>query len=142
MNRDRDLLLTALIFIGFALMALLGALLVSCASAPPPRPEIPLEKPWTALDACTVTPNDVSCPHDSVAAAVEGCINLWGAVRTCRVDLEETKATGGIDKAELLGAVQRANAETAKAVSWGWVKGAIGLAVGALAAGLLAGLVR
>jgi len=142
MNRDRDLLLTALIFIGFALLALLGALLVSCASAPPPRPEIPLEKPWTALDACTVNPTDVSCPHDSVSAAVEGCINLWGSVRACRVDLEEKTELAGIDKAELQGAVQRAEAERDAYKSQRWWFALGGIAAGALAAGLLAGLVR
>lgn len=117
--------------------------LASCCphrpSASPPGPSDGAA--WRAMiDRCAAG-EPVRCPADVFRAGVAACIDDWESARVGEVELRRCREMAGVDRAEMQGTVDilRDTVEQLRAQRWVW--GAIGVAIGALAAGLAAAAV-
>lgn len=122
-----------------------AAVLVVClglAGCPPPRVEPVPVLPDSALQvacdeslrACVEAPTEAACD------AAEACSVVLHAAETCRADLEECHGLAAVDVGEQAALKDRAleRVDDLERERWFWGLG--GTALGALLAGLLAGL--
>lgn len=87
----------------------------------------------TMIDRCE--PGEpVTCPADVFARGVAACIDDWEAARVGEVELRRCRELAGVDRAEMQGTVDilRDTVERLRGQRWIW--GAVGVAIGALAA--------
>jgi hypothetical protein len=118
-----------------------------------PRPNPPLaepneEEPSEALEilkgGCSRIEGLSSwdCSQEAIYAAGHGLVDAAFDLKEARLALDAQKKLGTIDKAELAGQLWDAQQDADHQSTMKWVWGAVGVAIGGLAAGLLAGLVR
>jgi len=128
------------------LVVLVALFFARCSSAPAPvikSDPLPHKASVSALvDDCEREGGSVVCPCETFVAGVDGCLALLEGLGVCRVDLQECQALSIVDKDELEAAAKRAEQErdAAKRERWYWGLG--GLGIGAIIAGLLAGLIH
>lgn len=111
-------------------------ILGSCSA--PPRAILP---PATLSGICE--PSIEACSVERakpICNAALACVDAREQAEVCAVRLQECSQVAGIDRAELEAARQRAEADAQAARESRWWWGAVGVAAGALLAGLLAGL--
>lgn len=82
------------------------------------------------------------CTTAGIGVAAHALIDCGYDLRDCRASLDSQSQLAGIDRAELRGAVARAEAEMDSARSQRWVWGAIGVAVGAIITGVVVGAAK
>ncbi|MFH2079035.1 MAG: hypothetical protein ABIJ73_10025 [Pseudomonadota bacterium] len=128
------------------------ALLAGCQSALTPRPALPdIPRPQDALlAACDrAGPGQVELPAVALVCDRRGMldahgavVDLWLAAETYRAELARERTHGAADRAVGAGQLASRDARIGQLESQRWIWGAVGVGVGALLAGLIAGLAR
>ncbi|OGO08155.1 MAG: hypothetical protein A2Y61_00285 [Chloroflexi bacterium RBG_13_60_13] len=129
-----------------ALAALVALALVSgCAHRPPASsPPKDLPRPQDLLVAACPAAHGPTVPCDRVGllAAHASTVNLWLLATECRIESERLRAHCAADAGVAAGLAAQQAARIDDLESQRWIWGVVGVAGGALVAGLLAGLVR
>lgn len=122
-----------------------AAVLVVClglAGCPPPRVEpVPVLPDSTLRVACDESLRScVEAPTEAACDAAEACSVVLNAAERCRADLAECHGLAAVDVGEQAALRAQAEARVGELETQRWFWGLAGTAVGALLAGLLAGL--
>lgn len=113
----------------------------------PHRPAMPPPGPsdgtaWRSMIERCEPGDPVRCPADVYRVGVAACIDDWESARAGEVELRRCRELAGVDRAELQGTVDILRDTIERLRSHRWVWGAVGVALGALAAGVIAGVAR
>ena len=124
----------------------LAILAAGCPHRPGPAPSSlpPLPRPQDALiEACPPGVDEtVPCDRLQLLAAHAGVVALWLAATECRIEADRLRAHCAADAGVAAGLASQQAARIDDLESQRWIWGVVGVAGGALVAGLLAGLVR
>lgn len=123
-------------------------MMLGCAGVvPTPPPSPPRVEPNAALETLKAgchldeTRGEWLCTGEAISAAGHGLIDAAADIREVRLDAEQSKRLAGIDRAEMAGQLWDMTQDRDHLATMRWVWGAVGVAAGALAAGLCAGLI-
>lgn len=94
---------------------------------------------WRAMiDRCE--PGEpVRCPADVFRDGVRACIDDWEAARAGEVELRRCRELASVGEAEMRGTIDILRDTIERLRSQRWIWGAIGVAVGAILAGVVVG---
>jgi hypothetical protein len=127
-------------------LLLLAALVAGCCHPDRMRPDpTPISDPWKPVVDWYAqrAPDSTACPPESlIGSLVAGSMDLEYGWATCRLRLTEAQGIAGIDGQVAAGRLQAAQDEADRMRGMRWTFGAVGIAIGAMTAGLLVGLAR